>query len=401
MGGFATVFGSAFDDWKAGSVPPSYDAYQEMLIAGDDLWVFKPELAAGHLRRAIAQDSNYSGAKVQLAHALASMALCDQVDSIARSLETETGTLPPADRGVLAYARAQCRLDREGQVAAAKAVLAAAPHSVGYTVLGGINAIELGRPREGLAILLRLDAERVPLSDQQRSIYWSFVGYAYHDLREFREQLQTAARMGGEGEAERARALAGLGDSGAVRRLVTDWLEHPDAEGRAFDRAECAALELRAHGAPAGAAALLEDIVARRGPARTAEAEAGPCLWNLFTAHYYAGRWEGARAAYARRISEDSSDVKAHAALAALAVRRGDPTELEQQRKWLARHDDHGLARLGLARVAALQGRREEAVALLARALQRGLERHFVHIDPDFESLRGYPPYQELMRPKG
>jgi tetratricopeptide (TPR) repeat protein len=398
MGGFATVFGSGFEDWKAASVPPSYDAYQEMLIAGDDLWVFKSELAAEHLHRAIARDSDYSGAKVQLSHALATMGLCDEVDSIARSLEPEAGQLPPAERGVLAYSQAQCDRDREGQVEAAKAVLAAAPHSVGYTVLGGINAIELGRPREGLAILLRFDAEHVPLSDQQRNIYWGFVGYAYHDLGEFRKQLQTAARID---HSPDARALAGLRDSAAVRRLVRGWLEHGDTTGPTFDRAECAALELRAHGSPAAAAALLEYIVARRGPARTAEAEAGPCLWNLFTAHYYAGRWEDARAAYARRISEDSSDVRAHAALAALAVRRKDWAELAEQKRWLARHDDLALAWLGLARVAALQGRRDEAVNLLTRALQRGLERHFVHIDPDLDSLRDYPPYQELMRPKG
>jgi hypothetical protein len=400
MGGFATVFGSEFEDWKAGSIPPSYDAYQEMITAGDDLWVFRSDLAAEHLHRAIARDPDYSGAKAQLAHALADMGLCEEVDSVARSLEPEIGGLAPADRGVLAYARAQCRLDREGQVAAAKDVLAIAPHSVGFTVLGGINAIELGRPREGLAILLGLDADRVPLSDQQRRIYWSFVGYAYHDLGDFRKQLDVGARISDEAEAN-VRALAGLGDSGAVRRVVSGWLEHADSTGVAFDKAECAALELRAHGAPATAAALLEEIVARRGPGRTAEAEAGPCLWNLFTVHYYAGHWQEARAAYARRLSEDSTDVKAHAAMAALAVRRGDRVELEQQTSWLARHDDRGLARLGLARVAALQGRREDAVALLARALKRGLERHFLHIDPDLESLRDYPPYQELMRPKG
>ena len=398
MGAFATVFGPGFEDWKETSVPPSYDAYQEMLTAADDLWVFKADVAAEHLQRAIASDTGYSGAKVQLAHALATMGLCDEVDSIARSFGPATAELPPADRGVLAYSLAQCREDREGVLAAAKTVLAAAPHSIAYTVLGGINAIELGRPREGLAMLLRFDTEGTPLSDQQRRIYLDFVGYAYHDLGEFRQQLETAVRIGHEPDA---RALAGMGDSEGVRRLVSDWLVQADTTGRAFDRAECAALELRAHGAAATAASLLASIVARRGPAPTGEADAGPCLWNLFTAHYYAGRWREAGAIYARRVAEDSGDVKAHTALAALAVRRGDRAELAEQRNWLARHDGVALAALGLARVAALQGRRDEAVAFLARALQRGIERHFVHIDPDLESLRAYPPYQQLMRPKG
>ena len=33
--------------------------------------------------------------------------------------------------------------------------------------------------------------------------------------------------------------------------------------------------------------------------------------------------------------------------------------------------------------------------------MEGDLERHFLHIDPDFEPLRGYPPYRELLRPKG
>jgi TolB-like protein len=400
MGGFATVFQSGFDDWKAASVPPSYDAYQEMLIAGDDMWVFKDDLAAEHLHRAIAKDPSYTGAKVQLAHALASMGLCAEADSVAHSLDTVAGQLPPVDRATLAIAGAQCRRDREGEFAAAKSVLAAAPHSIGFTVLAAINAIEIGRSREGLEILLRFDAMRTPLSEQQRRIYWSFVGYAYHDLGDFRQQLQ-AAQMTPGLELDQAQALAALGDAGAVRRLASSWLEHAEAgDDPAFDRAECATLELRAHGARDAAAALLEDIVARRGALGAAAPTDGPCLWNLFSAHYYAGRWNEVATGYAQRLRKDPGDVTAHAALAALAVRRSDRGELARQSKWLVRRSNSGVAMLGLARVAALQGRRDEAVTLLQRALHHGLERHFLHIDPDFESMRAYPPYQELIRSK-
>jgi hypothetical protein len=39
---------------------------------------------------------------------------------------------------------------------------------------------------------------------------------------------------------------------------------------------------------------------------------------------------------------------------------------------------------------------------LLRQAFEQGLNgRMFVHIDPDFESLRHDPPYWELIRPKG
>ncbi len=54
------------------------------------------------------------------------------------------------------------------------------------------------------------------------------------------------------------------------------------------------------------------------------------------------------------------------------------------------------------ARIAAAMGERQRAVELLARAFEEGL--HFdaeYHTDGEWESLWGYPPFEELMRPKG
>jgi TolB-like protein len=396
MAAFAVVFQSAFGEWQAASVPPDYDAYQQLLAANDDLWVFDNERAHERLHRAISRDSAYTTAKALLAYTLAEMGRCRDVDSVARSLAQSPGPLPPADQGWVSYAEANCRHDVEGKLTAAKAVLAAAPHSVGFTVLAGINAIELGRPREGLAILRHFDADHAPLSLQQRHIYWNFVQYAYHDLNQFDKELQVSNKVIDEPSSS---ALAGRGDSAAVRRLVEGSLRQPDRH--IFEFAECAALELRAHGSAPTASALFDRIATAHGPEGVTDSGEGPCLWNLFSAAYYAERWGEVRAGYAQRVSEDSGDVKAHAALAALAVRRGDSTDLEREKQWLSAHGEDALARLGLARVAALQGHRDEAVALLRKALDRAVERHFLHIDPDFESLRDYPPYQELMRPKG
>src|SRR5262249_12603905 len=157
---------------------------------------------------------------------------------------------------------------------------------------------------------------------------------------------------------------------------------------KVYERAECSALELRAHGAGPTAAALLDRIATVLGPNHVTDSgEAGPCLWNLFSAHYYAGRWEEVTTGYMRRGSACSTNVEAHAALAALAVRRGDSLDIRRQKAWLS-HEGDAAATLGLARVAALEGNRDEAVALLRKALDQAVERHFLHIDPDFDSLR-------------
>jgi hypothetical protein len=93
--------------------------------------------------------------------------------------------------------------------------------------------------------------------------------------------------------------------------------------------------------------------------------------------------------------------VKAHAALGALAVRRGDHAEADRMDGWLASRAHSAVAVYFRGRLAALRGDRERAVALLRHAFDLGLRnRMFLHLDPDFEPLRDYPPYQELIRPK-
>jgi tetratricopeptide (TPR) repeat protein/TolB-like protein len=391
MAGFATVFQPGFGDWSASTVPPTYTAYQEMMAAVDDGWHFRSDLALPHLHRAIADDSNYTAAKTQLAYALSTLGRCGELDSLSGALERASNPITLADRGMLAYARAGCRHDRPAQLEAAKAVLRASPRSIGFTVLGGIDAIELGQPREGLDILQRLDAEHIQMSEQQAAIYWSFIDYAKHDLAMI-EQDSHGGRM------PTGSVLAPLADSDAVRRRVERELQHPDSPELA--NTQCAVMELRAHGSPTAAFALLERIAAARGPGAAADVPDTPCYWNLYSVHYYAGRLAEARAAYQKRLAEDTADVKAHAALAAIAVRLDDSTTLRVQRRWLAAHD-HPVAFLGLARIAVLQGHQAEAVSFLREALARDLERHFLHLDPDLEPLREYPPFRELMRFRG
>jgi hypothetical protein len=270
-------------------------------------------------------------------------------------------------------------------------VLQSAPQSVAFTVLGGIDAIELGRPREGLAILQRLDARQIPMSEHQAGIYWGFVSYAKHDLAMI-EQDSNGGRI------PPGSVLADLADSAAVERQVEEDLEHPETPelpGR-----QCAAMELRAHGSVTAGVALLDRIAAARGPVAAAEVEDTPCLWGLYSPHYYAGRLLEARAAYERRVAGDPHDVKAHAALAAIAARLRDSTALDAQLRWLETRQE-AFAYFGRAKVAALQGEAGLAVSLLREALRRNLERHFLHLDPDLDPLKDYPPFRDLMRFRG
>ena len=401
MAGFGAVFGPGFETWEATSVPPTYEAYQELLAGSEDAWHFNFDEAARHYRRAIALDSVNPGAKTALAFVSGAAGNCTATDSIARLLEPIRDRLLPVDRGNLDAATAGCRGDLNGAGEAYRAVMEAAPRSNGFTILASINALELFRPREALTILQRLEPRRGELKGTQRGMYWSFLGDAYHQLGDYRRELEVAREAGGDLSGE-AVALAALGRVKEARRLMDTLLLSDDVEG-----AECAALEMRAHGHPQDAQAILEHVAAwyREHPAvDPATSDSDPCFWLLLSPPYYAGRWEEARAGYERLAARDTASVKARAGLGALAARRGDSAEVSRMDQWLDAHraGSRGRATFARARLAALAGNREAAVALLRQAYDEGLlARRTSHIDPDFESLRDFPPYQQLTRPKG
>jgi hypothetical protein len=53
------------------------------------------------------------------------------------------------------------------------------------------------------------------------------------------------------------------------------------------------------------------------------------------------------------------------------------------------------------ARIAALLGDKEAAVSLLRQATKQGYAYSTIHPTEDFESLADYPPYIQIIKPRG
>jgi tetratricopeptide (TPR) repeat protein len=415
MAAFAVISGPEFEPWTAASVPPTYDAYREMLAGAAAAGEYDFGGAVEHYRRAAALDSNFSGAQSAAALWLAYGRRCATVDSIASRLEQRERLLPPIDQAQVHWATAHCERDLDSELEASRAALRASPGGLGFVValLGVVTALESLRPQAALEVLEGFDPDRADPRGRTLDRYANWLAMTYHMLGDHRRELATA-RSWQRGEpapshrsADEAIALAALGKTREAERLAQAWLDHPEP-GAAFspgEVSECVALELRAHGHPEVARRLLDRVVAwfgADGIHDAARANSFPCLWHHFSAFYYAGRWDEARAGYEALLRQDSSSVKAHAALGALAVRRGDRPEAARMERWLEIHGRDPAASQAQARIAALLGERERAVTLLRRALDQGQRGNlFLHLDPDFESLLDYPPYRELIRPKG
>ena len=104
-------------------------------------------------------------------------------------------------------------------------------------------------------------------------------------------------------------------------------------------------------------------------------------------------------------VREQPSNVDYLGSLGTLAARRGQREEARRIADRLAAMEipyDCGGSTYNRACIAALLVEKDAAVSLLKLAHQQGWPFSvFFHIDPNLESLRGYPPFEEFMRPKG
>jgi tetratricopeptide (TPR) repeat protein/TolB-like protein len=411
MAGLAVAVSPAFSSWQDPSVPPTYDAYREMLAADEAGWTFDFGNAAEHFRRAAELDTTYVGARTGQAAALALAGECGEVRTIQHRFDGRLTSLSPVQRAQLDWARATCDGDVEEQYRASTAALAAAPRSLGATILASIAAGATNRPRTNLAILRQFDARKLELSGNRLAVYMDWLSSAYRAVGDYRSSL-AVAREGLRDvpgymhlENDVAWALGALGDTTAADSVARGWLAQPPGDhGFPGQQVECLALELRAHG--------------HRGPGGRLMAEADqwfvgnrfdqawgsdrlPCLWEHFTPAYYLGDWARARDGYRRRLGHERNlgdEIVTHAALGAVAIRLGDRGEAERMDQWLARHPS-GSASFARARLAVLRGDYDEAIRLLRRAFDEG-HRKSDHIDPDLEPLRSDSAYRELYRPR-
>jgi hypothetical protein len=141
---------------------------------------------------------------------------------------------------------------------------------------------------------------------------------------------------------------------------------------------------------------------------------------------YWAGRWNEARELFAGLLSEvpdsgapwhgvgTASDFDYLGFLGVIAAREGhrdDALRFNERLEAIRRPYLFGYPTFWRAKIAALLGERERTVALLREAISQGLMPGdlaqglgypmLLHRDIDFESMRDYPPFQELLRPKG
>ena len=426
MAVLATLFDSRLSRWATtASQPPNFQAYQEFIAGLDRFVQFDMRGAIAHFERASAVDTTFRLPLIFAANAHMNLGEFAAADAIGHALEPHAGRLAPLDRSYLAWVLATCRGDAVEALRAARGMANLAPASETLYLVAE-DAMALNRPREAVNALMALGPDRGFTHGWW--VYWYDLTTALHQLgdhrRELKQALEGARRFPDNPQVltTQIRALAALGRAEEVTRRLAASVNLPPSQGwTPADALLLAAVELRAHGHPTEGDTVLaqaRDWLATRPPAEVASE---PHRYRVALVSYTAGRLDDARREFERlaaRRGPGRSDSLAAAAvmgdgwdqmdylgyLGAIAARQGNREQALRVDSALAgvkRPYIFGRHAVWRARIQALLGEREGAVALLRDAFAQGYPHaHALHVDLAFEALRDYAPFRELVKPK-
>jgi DNA-binding SARP family transcriptional activator/TolB-like protein len=393
---------------RVARAPPSYEAYHAY-VSGFESFVRQDVPGAlRHFERASAADPAFMMPAIAAAIMHSNLGNHAAADSIARRVEASRDQLGPMEVATLDMVRGWLRGDDDAAYEASVRQARLAPGSIGeYQVAE--QARRLNRPAETVRVLTEMGAERGELRGW--IAYWRELTAAHHMLGNHRAELRAARRARALYPANpqvllhEVVALAALGRIADVDRRIEERLTSasPDWPSAGALMAT-AAREFRAHGRPDAARALLD----RSLEWYRAQSPGGPVGdpgFAIAVMLYEAGRWDEARDAFAALAVEVPNNLTVQGYLGVIAARRGDPAEAERVAAWLRELDRPylwGRHTLWRARIAAALGQQQQAVDLLRDAFAQGVPYAITHhADIDLQPLLDYPPFRQLMRPKG
>jgi tetratricopeptide (TPR) repeat protein len=412
-GAVAIHFDDFFGGLHAVSHVPTLDAYREYR-AGLEIFWSDYDRAMAHLERALAKDPAFLHGQLIMFFAHANLGESEKSELILERMEAAWDRLTPAERLLVEFLRAQ----REGRRAQALRLLYDLETLVPSSLFVNSNLVSLSvlenRPHAAVVAYDRRHFVGRTLRHSIDSLRQDFLMEALHMLGDYDRELEQAklAQQYAPGdlrqlEAE-ARALVAIGRVADVTNVINRCLSMTPLAGPPHTPGEVmegVAREFRAHGYQDESIELARRAVEwyRSRPADIAASETNRA--GLARAVYLTERWEEADALFSALSVETRDDVGYLGYLGAIAARTNDAPRARGIAARLARVTGRvtvSRANYERVRIAALLQERQLAVDLLRDALTLGLGyTGSIHSDLDLESLRDYPPFVELVRPRG
>jgi tetratricopeptide (TPR) repeat protein len=384
-------------------VPPLYSAYLEYNAALTDMGV-DWRASVEHLEQAAELDPEFWRSQIDLVMSYFFVRDDAKLEAQREHLKRNQDKLSRADLLQLQYHEARIEGNLLEAFRKSRERLAIDPHNFGWISEAARLAVGLNRPREALEIIgdiKKLDWD-VASTWFQNHLMITTAARAHHMLGEHEAELEVV-EFGLElypdlvsVRRDQVRALAALDRITDVDWVISESMGIREEWVKPGEAMLTAATELRAHGYRDDAlrvAARCADWHAGSAGKDAAFSEQFVCLW-------LAERRDEARALMERafEIQPTSWIVQGFRGLTAAST--GDREVAEAMDRRLEAFDDPYLRSMVIwfrACIAAQLGERERAVELLHEAPGRAFE---LHASPYLEPLHGYPPFEELCRPK-
>jgi DNA-binding SARP family transcriptional activator/TolB-like protein len=393
---------------REGSQPPTYEAYLAW-VDGVDRFSHRDFVGSvAPLMRAAAADTNFISPRLWAGAALGNAGHYVRADSVFQSVAALRSTFAPLDRGLYDIWMANLRGDGPAEYSAAHEMLAAAPGSELAMFLAGLSAIKVNRPVEAMRVLRRIPIER---SGASWNAYGTQLATALHFAGEYREELVEARRRSAAvpdwlpAISDEGRALAALGDLHALDSLVKRVTSLPQQKARTSESVMYTlAIELRAHDHPREAANVFRRTLEWLRTQPATEQQTAASRYLVARCLYETGDLAGADPMMRSLAGEHPEAAGYLAYVGTIAAARGDTAEAERVSRALEGLETpfvFGFPSLARARIAAILGRKAAATELVRRAIREGSEVRSLHQYTDLLRLRGYEPFDALMRPTG
>jgi tRNA A-37 threonylcarbamoyl transferase component Bud32/tetratricopeptide (TPR) repeat protein len=394
--------------------PPSFEAYRAFNDGLDQYLHVGNDEALPYFLRAFELDTTFVTPLIYATLNCNNLGWWAQADSLVSILQGYRDRLSEYDRHWLDYLKARVGGDYPAALRAIRQAAELAPGSKAV-YNWALIAERSNRPQEAVDALLSLDPERGPMRGWRD--YWDELVSVYLDLGEDGKALEAARqsrKIHGDLPptlAYEASALAALGRVAEVNGLVNQMFALPELQ-LSTDLGFWSRWPLRVgvylrRKGHIDAARTTIDRAIEWFEARLPEIQERRQLrFNYALAFYLADRCDDAYG-IAKPLSEAFPDaIDDRGFVGVLAACRGDDDEAQEVSQWLGVLDRpylHGRNTMWRCWIAAALGDRENAVTLWRQALEEGYRhpmawmRHWIFV----ESLRDYPPFQELLRPKG
>ncbi|MDH4196415.1 MAG: protein kinase [Candidatus Aminicenantes bacterium] len=412
MGGLAGVFDPEIKEYLTLlKEPPNFEAFREYSEGVKAHNRNDYPRAVEHFLRAAERDPKLFHALGHAAVDYMALGQYDKADELLQKAEKSRADASNFERLTFDWAQAGLRGDNETALRATRQ-LASLTGSQVWIFLHGLTAYENNYPREAVAVLSSYDPYALPRMGRARQYWWALTT-AHHMLGNHKQELKEA-RRGRKQLPENLSmlvrevdALAAMCRAKELQRLFEESKALPPQSGHSHSPGTImltAGRELRAHGFREESVRVLNQALQWfEGRSEQEEASVGN-RYSQATTLYILGRWAEAKTLFEGLHSEVSDDISYLGYIGTVAARLGDQDGAlkvakqieEDKRPYL-----FGDPTYWRARIAALLGDKEGAVNLIRQAIKQGFGYSSIHPTEDFESLADYPPYIQLMKPKG